>query len=200
MALLERFVGYYPGYSKVFAQNDNMLTWAILKAHTRNRAGIVSLRSADPRDMPDIDFRYFEAADDPKGEDMRALIGAIRFVRGMAQPLAEQGFIAHEELPGAQVKSEEDLASYIRDNAWGHHASCTCPIGPRVADGVLDSGFCVHGTRRLRVVDASAFPRIPGFFPVSAIYMMAEKAADVLLAAAKAMPPLQYQRGDGHGL
>ncbi|MGN5480746.1 hypothetical protein ACTMU2_40545 [Cupriavidus basilensis] len=47
MALLERFVGYYPGYSKVFAQNDNMLTWAILKAHTRNRAGIVG-RCARP--------------------------------------------------------------------------------------------------------------------------------------------------------
>jgi choline dehydrogenase-like flavoprotein len=46
-----------------------------------------------------------------------------------------------------------------------------------------------HGTRRLRVVDESAFPRIPGFFPVSAIYMMAEKAADVLLAAAPATPP-----------
>ncbi|MGO4305552.1 GMC family oxidoreductase [Cupriavidus sp. RAF12] len=200
MALLERFVGYYPGYSKAFAQNDNVLTWALLKAHTRNRAGIVSLRSADPRDMPDIDFRYFDDADDPRGEDMRALIGAIRFVRGLAQPLADRGYIAHEELPGAQVRSDADLASYIRDNAWGHHASCSCPIGPRAAGGVLDSHFSVHGTRRLRVVDASAFPRIPGFFPVSAIYMMAEKAAEVLLAAARTIPSMQFQMGDRHGV
>jgi choline dehydrogenase-like flavoprotein len=35
----------------------------------------------------------------------------------------------------------------------------------------------------LRVVDASIFPRIPGTFIVSAIYMAAEKAADVILAA-----------------
>jgi len=54
---------------------------------------------------------------------------------------------------------------------------------------VLDSAFAVHGTRSLRVVDASVFPRIPGFFPVSAVYMIAEKAADTLLEAASAANP-----------
>ena len=43
----------------------------------------------------------------------------------------------------------------------------------------------MHGTRNLRVVDASVFPRIPGFFIVSAVYMIAEKAADVILADAR---------------
>jgi choline dehydrogenase len=38
----------------------------------------------------------------------------------------------------------------------------------------------VHGVRNLRVVDASVFPRIPGFFIASAIYMIAEKAAEVI--------------------
>ena len=42
-----------------------------------------------------------------------------------------------------------------------------------------------HGVQGLRVVDASVFPRIPGFFIVSAIYMIAEKAADVILADAE---------------
>jgi choline dehydrogenase-like flavoprotein len=41
----------------------------------------------------------------------------------------------------------------------------------------------VHGTERLRVVDASVFPNIPGFFIVSAIYMVAEKAANVILSS-----------------
>jgi choline dehydrogenase-like flavoprotein len=50
---------------------------------------------------------------------------------------------------------------------------------------VLDGSFAVHGTRRLRVVDASVFPRIPGFFVASAVYMIAEKAADVILRAAR---------------
>jgi len=33
----------------------------------------------------------------------------------------------------------------------------------------------------MRVVNASVFPRIPGFFIVSSIYMIGEKAADVIL-------------------
>jgi choline dehydrogenase len=42
----------------------------------------------------------------------------------------------------------------------------------------------VHGTRGLRVVDASVFPRIPGFFIVTAVYMAAEKASAAILADA----------------
>jgi choline dehydrogenase-like flavoprotein len=53
---------------------------------------------------------------------------------------------------------------------------------------VLDSNFSVHGARRLRVVDASVFPRIPGFFLVSAVYMIGEKAADVILRDAASTP------------
>jgi len=70
----------------------------------------------------------------------------------------------------------------VRNNAWGHHASCSCPIGKRENGGVLSSDFRVHGTRGLRVVDASVFPRIPGYFIVSAVYMIGEKDADVILA------------------
>jgi len=69
----------------------------------------------------------------------------------------------------------------VRNHAWGHHASCTCAIGPIEQGGVLSSDFRVHGVHGLRVVDASVFPRIPGFFIASAIYTIAEKAADVIL-------------------
>jgi choline dehydrogenase len=44
----------------------------------------------------------------------------------------------------------------------------------------------VHGTSGLRVVDASVFPRIPGFFIVTSVFMVAEKAADVILEDARA--------------
>ena len=73
----------------------------------------------------------------------------------------------------------------MRDNAWGHHASCSCAIGRREQGGVLDSNFRVHGVDGLRVVDASVFPRIPGFFIASAVYMIGEKAADVILAPSR---------------
>jgi choline dehydrogenase len=45
---------------------------------------------------------------------------------------------------------------------------------------VLDSRFRVRKTQALRVVDASVFPRIPGYFIVTPIYMASEKASDVI--------------------
>lgn len=184
MALLARFEGYFAGFSKWIRDYHDRLTWAVLKAHTRNRAGTVRLRSADPRDMPVIDFRYFEDGSDAAAEDLRAVIEGIRFVRRMTAPLIRSGWIAEELAPGPDAESDEALAAYVRDTAWGHHASCSCPIGAEEEGGVLDSTFRVHGVRRLRVVDASVFPRIPGFFVVAAVYMIAEKAADVLLQEA----------------
>ena len=109
----------------------------------------------------------------------------IRFVRRLAAPLVEAGLIAEEEQPGKAVQSDGELSAYVRDSAWGHHASCSCAIGPREAGGVLASDFRVHGTDGLRIVDASIFPRIPGFFIASAVYVAAEKAADVILAEAR---------------
>ena len=184
-ALLGLFKGYVPNYSADFARNLNVLTWAVLKAHTNNTAGSVTLRSADPRDTPIVNFRYFDESNDASGQDLDAVVEGIKFVRKLAAPLKEQGLIRREELPGDGVQSDADLKQFARDQAWGHHASCTCPIGARENGGVLTSDFRVHGTTGLRVVDASVFPRIPGFFIVSAVYMIGEKAADVIEAAAR---------------
>jgi len=184
-ALLGLFRGYVPNYSADFARNLNVLTWAVLKAHTNNTAGEVTLRSADPRDTPIVNFRYFDESNDTSGQDLDSVVEGIKFVRKLAAPLKEQGLIKQEELPGDGVQTDEQLKQFARDHAWGHHASCTCPIGARENGGVLTSDFRVHGTSGLRVVDASVFPRIPGFFIVSSIYMIAEKAADVIAAAAR---------------
>lgn len=181
MALLGRFSGYYPGYARDLAQSRNHMSWAILKAHTENRAGRVTLGSPDPCDPPLVDFRYFEEGSDRAGVDLDAVVAGIRFVRQVTRRLQEEGLIEVEEIPGAQLDSDEELRAFVRANAWGHHASCSCAIGPREDGGVLDSDFRVHGVAGLRVVDASVFPRIPGFFIASAVYMVGEKAADVIL-------------------
>jgi choline dehydrogenase-like flavoprotein len=185
MALLGRFEGYFPGYSKLFVQNLNYLTWAVLKAHTNNCGGEIRLRSADPRDVPEINFHYFDEGCQDGNRDIDAVVEGIRFVRLMTEPLKRKGLIAQEEQPGEEVQSTEELRDFVRARAWGHHASCSCPIGPRDQNGVLDSAFRVYGTRGLRVVDASVFPRIPGFFIASSVYMVGEKAADVILADAR---------------
>jgi choline dehydrogenase len=181
-ALLGYFKGYFPGYSALFAQKLNYLTWAVLKGHTVNRRGEVTLRSKDPQDMPNVNFHYFqEGTDGDKNEDLDAVVDGVKFVRTMTRDLIRDGLIEEEELPGAQVHTDDQLRDYVRNNAWGHHASCSCPIGMPEAGGVLTSDFRVHGTRDLRVVDASVFPRIPGLFILSAVCMIGEKAADVIL-------------------
>ena len=157
-ALLGLFGGYFPGYSALEVTKPNYLTWAILKAHTQNRAGEVVLRSADPRDTPLINFHYFDEGSDSAGEDLQSVVAGIRFVRKLTAKLKERGLIAAEEQPGDALQSDQELMDFVRSVAWGHHASCTCAIGPRKVGGVLGSDFRVHGTEGLRVVDASVFP------------------------------------------
>jgi len=181
LALLAPFEGYFPGYAARLGDRRNCLTWTILKAHTNNRGGEVTLRSPDPRDPPAVTFRYFEKESDPLGEDLDGVVQGVKLARALTEPLRREGLACEELVPGAGVQSDDEIRQFVRDNAWGHHASCTCPIGREPA-GVLDSAFRVHGTRGLRVVDASVFPRIPGFFVASAVYMVGEKAADAILA------------------
>jgi choline dehydrogenase-like flavoprotein len=100
----------------------------------------------------------------------------------VTRTLREKGHVAREEVPGDDLVGDAELGEFVRANAWGHHACGTCAIGPPETNGVVSGDFRVHHTRNLRVVDASIFPRIPGFFILSAIYMIAEKAADVILA------------------
>jgi choline dehydrogenase len=188
MALLGRFEGYFPGYSRKLVEHLNYLSWTIVKGHTNNRAGEVTLRSADPRDMPNVNFRYFDEGSDAAGEDLDSVVDAVKFVRRVTRGIRKDSLIGEEELPGAHVQTDEEIKEFVRHNAWGHHASCTCAIGARERDGVLGSDFRVHGTQGLRVVDASVFPRIPGFFIASTVYMVGEKAADVILADAKRAP------------
>ena len=184
-ALIGKFAGYEPGYSKIIAEQKNYLTWCILKAHTENHGGTVELRSTDPRDPPQINFHYFKEGTDQNGNDLASVVAGIKFVRTLTKPAIDAGIIVEEELPGKNLQTDEELGQFVQDNAWGHHASCTCPIGPPTdKDAVLDNNFRVYGVSNLRVVDASVFPKIPGIFIVSCVYMIAEKAADAILAAA----------------
>ena len=82
---------------------------------------------------------------------------------------------------GGRDSAEAQLRDHVADNAWGHHACGTCAMKPEEQGGVVDSKFRVHGVNNLRIVDASIFPRIPGYFIVTSIYMIAEKAADVIV-------------------
>ena len=174
------FRGYYPGYSKnTFGpegRSRNLFSWAILKGYSNNRSGQVKLRSSDFRDTPDIHFNYFGQG---KEQDLDAIYEAIQKIRSTNSRLGDR--IEGEIFPGNQVSSETDLKTWIEREAWGHHASCTAKMGKRSdEEAVVDYNFKVHGTRNLRIVDASVFPEIPGLFLAVPIYTIAERAADII--------------------
>ncbi|PFH62635.1 hypothetical protein XA68_12709 [Ophiocordyceps unilateralis] len=172
------FRGYYPGYSVDVVARRDVWSWTILKGHPRNTLGSITLRSADPLDVPSIVFNSFSSEDGE--QDLDAIREGISVTR---DAFRRQVVPIHEEMPGSRVRSNEAINDYIRDTVWGHHAASSCAIGPDDdAKAVLDSSFRVRGVRGLRVVDASVFPRIPGTFPAVSTYMVAEKAADVILA------------------
>ena len=176
--LLADFRGYYPGYSEQVKKHD-YLSWTILKAYTQNNSGTIRLLSDDARDPPEINFHYFEEGSGAAKDDLAAMVTGINFGRKVADTIGD--LIVEEETPGRHLYTDDQLKRHVTDNAWGHHACGTCAMKPEAQGGVVDSRFKVHGIDRLRIVDASIFPRIPGYFIVSSIYMIAEKAADVLL-------------------
>ncbi|KAL2133520.1 hypothetical protein VTI74DRAFT_2206 [Chaetomium olivicolor] len=176
------FMGYWPGYAYHASAEHDWWSWAILKAHPRNTAGSVTLRSADPLDPPEIQYNYFDTGSGDYKKDLQAIAEAVELAR---RALRRQPVRTNEVLPGVEYNTQEEVERYIKDGAWGHHASSTCPIG---ADGdpmaVLDSKFRVRKVSGLRVVDASVYPRIPGTFTAVSTFMVAEKAADDILAEA----------------
>ncbi|OQD76386.1 hypothetical protein PENDEC_c004G05527 [Penicillium decumbens] len=183
------FIGYFPQWGDYAVADHSHFSWYTLKAHTRNHAGTVRLNSADPFDQPLINFNSFDTgtrAGNADQLDLNALVQALKISRDALDKyynyeiLGGTDFVEQE--PGPNVTSDEDLGQYVKDRAWGHHASCTAPIGARDdPNAVLDSDFRVRGVQNLRIVDASVFPRIPGIFIQAPIYMVSEKAADVIL-------------------
>ncbi|KAK6352194.1 hypothetical protein TWF730_009024 [Orbilia blumenaviensis] len=188
------FTGYYPNYAFDAVKDQRHWSWVVLKAHTGNRAGTVTLRSTDPKDTPIINFNYFDTGTSSAADrDLQAIVDSVKLVRRINNMASSFGDDFTEESPGSPVKSHKQIEQFVKDNAWGHHASCTCPIGADSdPNAVLDSKFRVRKVDGLRIVDASVFPKIPGIFIAVPIYMMAEKAADVIHAASAPGMRLTY--------
>jgi choline dehydrogenase len=189
-----RFEGYAPGFATKATREHNYFTWAVLKGYARNRTGAVRLRTADPTDTPLINFRYFE--DGTEGPDAAADLAAVREAVALARGINERarhlgvldGEVEREVFPGTDIDTPERLDRFIRRDAWGHHASCSNPMGPPGDPrSVVDPRFRVNGVTGLRIVDASVFPRIPGLFIVLPLYLLAEKAAQAILGDSRSV-------------
>lgn len=174
-----RFHGYVPNFDDIaVAHPRHYFTWLVLKGFAQGRAGYVRLRSNDPTRSPLINKRSL--GDGHGGAyDIAALQEGLQVARRISQ---RAGGKYRELSPGPDT----DLTSFIRREQFGHHASCTNPMGAANDPmAVLDGQLRVRGTRNLRVVDASSFARIPGVFIWASISIMAEKASRDILADAE---------------
>ncbi|WP_412075180.1 GMC family oxidoreductase (plasmid) [Streptomyces xanthophaeus] len=175
------FAGYVPEFDTKAVKDKRHFSWLVLKGYAADRTGTVLLASSDPTRQPDINFRSMD--DGRAGDaDVAAMIEAIRSIRNMNRKAAGLVDTVTEEIPGPRVSTDAQLAAWIRREAWGHHASCTAAVGPAGRSAsVLDGRLRVHGTANIRVVDASAFPRIPGLFIMAPTLVLAEKASQDIL-------------------
>ena len=137
--------------------------------------GSVRLQSSDPRIPPLIDPNYW---DDPYDLD-RSLDGLLLSREIMAQPILRE-FIAGEQLPGATVKSREQLIAFLK--AYGrtaYHPIGTCRMGDDEL-AVVDPKLRVRGVDHLRVIDASIMPSIISSNTNAATMMIAERASEFI--------------------
>ncbi|KAH7627833.1 hypothetical protein B0T09DRAFT_367357 [Sordaria sp. MPI-SDFR-AT-0083] len=159
------FEGFWPGYPTYYGAEQ--FTCAMVHVKPRSQDGSVRLLSKDPRDKPDINFRFFEHGGD---EDLAELVSAANILRESWQA-AGDSVTPFQELHPCPATSQSanstcsrvEEAEFFKTQAYSHHATSSCQIG---GDGdkmaVLDSKFRVRGTEGLRVVDASAFPNAAG--------------------------------------
>ncbi|KAI3323667.1 GMC oxidoreductase [Xylariaceae sp. AK1471] len=174
------FEGFWPGFPTDYGPSE--YECAMVHMNPRSQAGYVRLRSNDPRQMPEINLNFFAEGGD---EDLTELLDAAKTFRkafnSAGAPITP--FNERHPCPGVnQNCTDEAQKEFMKLQTYSHHATSTCAIG-RADDptAVLDSKFRVHGVGNLRVVDASAFPKVPGAFPVCPTFMLAEKAtADIL--------------------
>lgn len=181
-SLAAQFQGYYPNYSYDAKPHHNRLSMLVLKGWTKNRAGSVRLRSTDPRDVPDIRLRYFDEGSPGWESDLDGVVDGVEMARTLIGNI--KGLTVNRELvPGPDVATRDQLRDWVQREAWGHHVCGTAKIGAANDPlAVLDGDLRVRGVEGLRVVDASVFPDIPGYFITSAVYMVSEKASDQLIA------------------
>jgi len=169
------------GPSPAFPDAAGLGVWV---NRTRGR-GTVGITTVDPTVDPRIEMGLAE--DDLDRARLRAAIAWA------AEVLEHDGFArlrrsepaGIDGTPLAQLvrAADAETDAWIRATVDGSaHASCTCPIGPAGAGGVVDARGRVHGVEGLRVVDLSLTPLVPRANTNLTAIMIAEHLAPMIRA------------------
>jgi len=134
---------------------------------------------------PVIDPRYGASA-----YDVAALVEAAKFLRRLAlAPPLRQAWEAEYE-PGPEAvgggAGDDEWRAFVRNTTLSiFHPTGTCSMLPRADGGVVDARLVVYGTRNLRVVDASVVPVQISAHIQTAVYGIAERAAEIIVREAE---------------
>ncbi len=144
--------------------------------------GTIHIKTAAPLDRPAIRPNYLA---DPI--DQTTIVEGLKWGRKIAAQAALAPYIAGELMPGSAAASDADLLAYAQQaGSTLYHPVGTAQMG-RASDPmtVVDPELRVHGIENLRVVDASVMPRLVSGNTNAPTVMIAEKASDMIRAAAR---------------
>ena len=146
--------------------------------------GYVRAVSLEAAEAPQIQPNYLS---DPS--DRRAMIQGVRFGRRLFRAPAMNTFLEAETSPDPTLEHDDELIDYIRKmGSTVFHLMGSCRMGQ--ADdpmAVVTPDLKVRGVERLRIADASIMPTMPSANTMAATYMIAEKAADLILGRTPAV-------------
>ncbi len=146
---------------------------ALVDLHSLSR-GTVNIDPTDPEGRePIVDYRTLS-----NPLDTALMVDMLRFTRRYyLNTTINKGFAPRENMPGDQVQSDADLASYLADSLspTEFHPVGTCAMLPKELGGVVDEHLRVYGVKSLRIVDGSIMPTLPGANTCQTVYAVAEK-------------------------
>ena len=141
--------------------------------------GSLRLASGDPFAAPLIDPNFLAERD-----DLDRLMRGFRLMRNILNQPALAGYRGRELPASAAAQTDAQIEQFIRAHADTiYHPVGSCRMGPGPLD-VVDAQLRVHGVQGLRVVDAAIMPSIVGGNTNAPVIAIAEKAADLIKAAA----------------
>jgi choline dehydrogenase-like flavoprotein len=156
------------------------LTASVCNLRPESR-GKVEITSADPLAAPSIQPNYLSTEG-----DRQVAVAAIRQARAIMAQAPMRPYAPEEMKPGIVSDDEQDLMRAAGDiGTTIFHPTCTVHMGADDA-APLDPELRVRGVAGLRVVDASVMPTITSGNTNAPTIMIAEKASDMILAAARA--------------
>jgi len=158
--------------------DDHAFTIGPVLVAPRSR-GWIKLRTADAAAKPRILGNHLT-----EQADVDAMIHGVKLARELAQAEPLAAAAGREIYPGPGVQTDEQIAADVRRRVeLLYHPVGTCKMGTG-EDAVVDPELRVRGLENLRVVDASVMPTITRGNTNAPTYMIAEKAADMIKAAA----------------